>query len=368
MTTPARCSPFLVALLVAGFFPGFVPVRANELPKDMKKIESLTPEQARKLAEEFPGVTVEIKIKGMRHVIIEGCLPLNGLRSLDAETATALTGYGKKSLLLHGLPAIDTETAKPLAASKGDWLYLDGLTTIDAATAKALADFKGTYLSLNGVTTLDADTAKALAESKSHLMSLNGLTTLDAATAKALAAFGGMRHKAFLPTTLWLSGLTTLDTDSATALAGFKGQILHLDGLTTLGMDSAKALAEFKGERLHLDGLTTPDAEVAKALAAIATWDGYLPWLKAFTAADSVAVAQALASRKGPLVLPHLKKISPKTLSALIMNEDIEIPLIERLELIPEPDGSPTEDFIIPMWLEVQQEKQRRHQAAREAE
>jgi hypothetical protein len=35
--------------------------------------------------------------------------------------------------------------------------------------------------------------------------------------------------------------------------------------------------------------------------------------------------------------------------------------------LIQEPDGSPTEDFIIPKWLEERQEKQRRQQAAQEA-
>jgi len=63
---------------------------------------------------------------------------------------------------------------------------------------------------------------------------------------------------------------------------------------------------------------------------------------------DSVAIAKALATRKGPLSLPSLKKISPKTLSALLEKEDIEIPLIETLELIPEPDGSVTEDFVIP--------------------
>lgn len=48
------------------------------------------------------------------------------------------------------------------------------------------------------------------------------------------------------------------------------------------------------------------------------------------------------------LNLPSLKKISLKTPTALIHKEDIEIPLIETLELIPEPDGSPTEDFLIP--------------------
>jgi hypothetical protein len=53
-----------------------------------------------------------------------------------------------------------------------------------------------------------------------------------------------------------------------------------------------------------------------------------------------------------------LKKISPKTLTALIEKQDVEIPLIETLELIPEPDGSATDDFVIPTWLEERQKKQ----------
>ena len=57
--------------------------------------------------------------------------------------------------------------------------------------------------------------------------------------------------------------------------------------------------------------------------------------------------------------MPNLRKISPQTLAALIANEDVEIPLIETLELIQEPDGSVTEDFIIPKWLEERQEEQR---------
>jgi hypothetical protein len=78
------------------------------------------------------------------------------------------------------------------------------------------------------------------------------------------------------------------------------------------------------------------------------SFTGSLPGVTSFDFPDSVAIAKALATRKGPLSLPNLKKISPKTLSALIEKDDIDIPLIETLELIPEPDGSPTEDFVIP--------------------
>jgi hypothetical protein len=75
---------------------------------------------------------------------------------------------------------------------------------------------------------------------------------------------------------------------------------------------------------------------------------GDLSFVTTIDTPDSVAVAQALAKHKGPLKLPNLKKISPKTLAALVKKEDVEIPLIETLELIQEPDGSITEDFVIP--------------------
>ena len=267
MNPLARSSLLVVAVMVAGMSLGHSLSLADELPEDTNKIESLTPEQARKLAKEFPGVTVEFEIKGFGKPRVPDCLPLNGLKSLDAETARALAGYGKGPLVLSGL------------------------TTLDADTAKALAEFKGLRLDLSGLTTLDVCTAKALAE--------------------------------------------------------FRGQ-LHLNGLTTFDPDTFKALTELKGDLLPLNGLTTLSAETAKALAAAEKWDGRLLRINALDSPDAVAVAQALATRKGPLKLPNLKRLSPKTLTALIQKRDVEIPLIETLELIQEPDGSVTEDFIIP--------------------
>jgi len=73
------------------------------------------------------------------------------------------------------------------------------------------------------------------------------------------------------------------------------------------------------------------------------------------TAAGASILTAALATRKRPLRLPNLKKLSPKTLTALIEKEDVVIPLIETLELIQEPDGSPTEDFIIPTGFQTRQ-------------
>jgi hypothetical protein len=149
--------------------------------------------------------------------------------------------------------------------------------------------------------------------------------------------------------------VTTLDAATAKAIAEFKGRTLWLNGLTALDADTAKALAEFKGQILQLNGLTTLDADTAKALAESKSWDGQLPRIAAFESPDSVEIAAALAKREGPLLLRSLTKISPKTLTSLIEKEDVEIPLIETLELIQEPDGSPTEDFVIPKGFQARQ-------------
>lgn len=70
--------------------------------------------------------------------------------------------------------------------------------------------------------------------------------------------------------------------------------------------------------------------------------------LTALESPDSVEIAKALAAREGPLLLPKLKRISPKTLTTLLRKADVKIPPLETLELIPEPDGGPTDDFLIP--------------------
>jgi hypothetical protein len=108
---------------------------------------------------------------------------------------------------------------------------------------------------------------------------------------------------------------------------------------------------------LSLAGLTRLSAEAAKALAAADKWSGFLPRVTALDSLDAVAVAEALATKKGPLNLPGLRKISPKTLTALLQKEDVAIPLLEMLELIPEPDGSPTEDLVIPEGFQQRQKR-----------
>jgi hypothetical protein len=356
--TTAKSNLFLVAvaLFVSGMLLGIAPVRADELPADTNKIESLTPERARKLATEFSGVSVAVGIGGNSPanprprsgfgVTESRCLPLNGLKSIDKETAKELAGYSRGPLLLDGLTTLDADTATALVEFKGGYLFLRGLTTLDADTATALAKFKH-RLYLDGLTTLDAETAKGFA----NVMFLNlaGLSALDARTAKVLAA--NPKWDGQLPS------LTRLDADTAQALAEFKSAafLLSLSGLNTLDVATANALAAAKRWSGRLPSLTSLDAATAKVLAASPKWDGQLPKITTLDTPDSVVVAKALATRKGPLSLPSLKKISPKTLSALIEKRDVEIPLVATLEFIAEPDGSETDDFIIPAWLEERQ-------------
>ncbi len=400
----------LFAVLALGRAIGFTAALADDQSAGTDKIESLTPEQAKALVEEWPGIQYDKKLGKDSVLCLGDCLPLNSLKTLDPATAQALAGW-RGALFLDGLTELDAETAKALAEFKGDFLSLDGLTTLDADTANALVAARvargrqESRLNLNGLTTLDTDTAKEL---KGFVeLGLEGLTALDADTAKALAANGDV---------LILKGLTTLDAETAKALAAARRD-LYLDGLTTLDIDTAKPLAAFKSRKLWLNGLTTLDADTAGALAEstcqmlgllgltslkpkaaekLAGFQGdailletkvkkkveplrqklesfgpenpltpekaltcktrLLTGLTALESPDSVEIAKALASREGPLPLPKLKRISPKTLTALIQKADVEIPLLATLELIPEPDGSPTEDFVIPEGFQERQQ------------
>lgn len=242
---------------------------------------------------------------------------------------------------LHVTPVLAEGVPQPLIAATGK---IERLTPEQAR--ELVTSHKGKPLVLMSLTSLDADVAKAVAEFKGWLH-LPALTTIDADAAAALAASKAQ--------TLFLNGLTTLSPDAARALAGYRGG-LCLNGLPTLSADAARELAAFKGRALVVNGLASLDADAAATLAAVEQWDGQLPCVTAFEAPDSIAVARALAARPGPLALPNLEKLSPKTLAALLEKHDVEIPAIDSLELIPEPDGSPTDDFVIPDGFQQRQQ------------
>jgi len=223
-------------------------------------------------------------------------------------------------------------------------LRLEKRLTVAEAEKLATADRD---LCLFGLSGISAEVAAALA---SHRRTLRapGLMRLDDDVAAALARHAGPVE---------LPDLRRLDS---TALA--RKLLDRQDGFATLCMDEVTpevATLIVASDRWsgNLPRLAVLAPEVAAALAAAQKWDGQLPGVTAFERPDAVAAATALAKRQGPLALPNLRKISPKTLSALITKEDVQIPLIETLELIQEPDGSETDDFVIPKGF---QQRQRR--------
>ena len=348
----ARLAATLVPLLCVG-----VVAPAAEIPTDTNAIETLTPADARRLVADFPaeGVPVEFSPANGVSTAFNG-LPLNGLKSLDAETAAALAGY-QGQLVLGGLTELVAATAKALTSGNAFEIYLHGLTALDAETAAALVKFKGQGLALGGLATLDPEGARVIATFPGGCLTL-GLPKLGTEIARMLADYQGR--------CLALVGLTTLDEETAGRLAKFQGGSLSLEGLAVIDIPQAEALADYKGRLVLSDSCRAGflehelSPETARLVADMS--GGILPNVTALDSPDSVAIARGLAAYRGPLALPNLKKLSPKTLAVLIEKKDLVIPLFETLELIPETDGSPTEDFVIPEDFHDRQRSQRSHE------
>ncbi len=228
-------------------------------------------------------------------------------------------------------------------------LRLEKRLTVAEAERLSKADHD---LCLFGLSEMSVEVAAAI-ESHRRTLRLPGFTSLDVDVAAALARHAGP---------VVLPGLQRLDSvdlarklithENAFALAAVSAT------LTDVTPEVVAVLAASPHWSGSLPRLAVLAPEVAAALAAAQKWDGQLPGVTAFERPDSVAAATALAKRQGPLALPNLARISPKTLTALIKKEDVVIPLVETLELIQEPDGSATDDFVIPK--EFQERQQRR--------
>jgi hypothetical protein len=145
-------------------------------------------------------------------------------------------------------------------------------------------------------------------------------------------------------------------------LATFKGDDLYLSlsGLEETPAELARLLPEFACKKLSLSlfpweinlGRTQPvtpaDARLVAAYAARLGKTFELSGITGFETPDAVEIANTLAASTGSLSIPNLKRVSPKSLTALIEKGNIELPPIESIELIQEPDGGPTDDFVIP--------------------
>ena len=340
-------------------------------------------------------------------------LGLDGLTTLDDDTAAALAEFAGQTLALNNVEQVPPAVAAALAKSRanqlqvnawytsldrnafltpefaslvrkcvasGQPLQLKDLATLDGpdgiAVARVLATMPGP-LALHGLTTVSTEVAAALAEYKGPALSLAGLTSLPAETAAALARCRTWDGN--------LATLRTLPVETARALAGHRGQQLVLAGLTTITPEAIEALAAYDGGRLYLriqpltpdlvrtlaackawqpttETLATLTTEAARVLSDMPQWNGNLQGITAIDTPDAVEIARILARRQGPVSLHGLKRISPRTLLALIEKEDVFVPLVESLELIPEPDGSPTDDIVLPERFLERQEQQRQQQ------
>ena len=339
-------------------------------------------------------------------------LGLDGLTTLDGDTAAALAEFAGQTLVLNNVKQVPPAVAATLAKSRANALQVNGwYTTIDrkalltpefaslvrkcvasgqplqidlknldgpdgVAVARVLATMPGP-LALHGLTTVSADVAAALAEYKGPALSLAGLTSLPAETAAALARCRTWDGN--------LATLRTLPVETARALAGHRGQQLVLAGLTTITPEAIEALAAYDGGQLYLrvqpltpelvrtlaackawqpttETLATLTTEAARVLSDMPQWNGNLQGITAIDTPDAVEIARILARRQGPVSLHGLKRISPRTLLALIEKENAFVPLVESLELIPEPDGSPTDDIVLPERFLERQEQQRQQQ------
>jgi hypothetical protein len=283
---------------------------------------------------------------------------------------------------IAAIKSLTPEQARELvaaAAFRGN-IELDGLTEIDAETAAALATYAGPKLSLRGLKSLSADAAEQLAKVKAWDGHLSSLSSLSDEAAAALAGFEGKG--------LLIAGVPLSDR-AVQALAGFRGSSLYLSVHLTvprLSDESVRALATFKGDDLYLSlsGLEETPAELARLLPEFACKKltlSLFPWeynlgstqpvtpadarlvaayaarlgktcelfgITGFETPDAVEIANTLAASTGSLSIPNLKRVSPKSLTALIEKGNIELPPIESIELIQEPDGGPTDDFVIP--------------------
>jgi hypothetical protein len=373
--------------LSPGAAKGLAAIKGRTLGPTLRldSLRSLSPEAAEALAAsdftyvELIGLTT-LSAETARALAgskaFNGSLP--GLTELSADAAAALATFaGKKAvgnnptkLNLFGLTTLSPAAARGLAAFQGE-LELDGLTEIDAETAAALATYAGPKLSLKGLKTLSAETAEQLAKAKAWNGGLSSLRSLSDEAAAALAGFEGRGLAVTVP----------LSDRAVRALAGFRGSSLYLN-VPRPSDEAVRALAGFKGDSLSLAGLQEPSAELTRLLPEFACqklslhpWEynlgrnapvtpadarlaaAYagrlgkpcmLPGITGFETPDAVAIAEILAASPASFAIPNLRRVSSKTLTVLIERGNIELPPLEFLELIPEPDGMLGDDFVIP--------------------
>lgn len=336
------------------------------MPADLHiyRLSSLTSVPlAEKLAGQRNGIGLRLPLKSLTAEIAailarsEGHLMLD-VESLDPKAAAALAAHAGP-LSLPRLTRLDSPLlAERLAAP------VTSLAAVVSITPEAVAVLvRGATESLQlGIPKPDDALLASLSSCAGHLL-LPAVESLTPAQLAILEKAGcrslmlGAKQLApevvpqleKLPMELRLPLVRTLSEETIAALADSPLRV----GLA--GLD-VKALPAGALERLvsnpRVEGsFYWPLTRLTVAMAAgLAGRPGpvLLGNLEALDTPDAVAIATRLAAKQGPLVIPKLKRLSPKTLSALLDKVDIEIPRVSDLELINKPDGSPTDDFVLP--------------------
>jgi hypothetical protein len=189
---------------------------------DLKKMEKKHSKQS------IRAITFLDPVEALSLVEAEIHLDLASLTSLSPETAQVLAQC-TKNLTLDGLKAVKKEVADALCSDqspifKGE-LRMDGIESLDRETAEALSKWDGEALLLYGLTSLDTDTAKALSVFDGNQWGATlglGIRTLSVETAQILASSQSIGP-------LYLSGIRELNIDQADALSNFKGVIVFED-------------------------------------------------------------------------------------------------------------------------------------------
>lgn len=297
----------------------------------------------------------EVAASLTRNVGEHGCISLSGLRTLTPEAARAVGGC--KNILSRNFPwlrSLSPEAARALAGYRGNLTIHcpGGLITPKLFGLMTEAGIKpgwavkpgegrdGIKFLLVGLETLTPEDVASLAAANPFNPSLGGIVRLEPETARAIVA-QLPRNAMYFPDLL----------DVPPEFAGAS----HSNKELQIGYDPETP------KRLVQTAETLTN-EVARLFVRLAE-SGHPTVLGGITSIESLDAGQLaaiLATSKAGLALRNLRRISPKTLTALLEKEDVEIPAIETLELIEEPDGSPTEDFVVPEGFTARQRLRQR--------
>ena len=248
-------------------------------------------------------------------------LTLEGVTSLDAETAAPLTAYGG----VISFPDITDLTAPTAAALRGfggdDWgagVELPGVRSLTAAAAAELAGCQA-LLSLPALDELPVESARALAAHEGIGIVLGGLAKLPPDVAEAIANARSMQGLLF-------PDLIRLDSEPLARRLARQDHVF-LPRVSRIEPAILEALRGNDGGELALPHLETVSPAAAKAMVG----GGYY-WLSLPAAAIEPAAAEILAGHNGQLVLTGATPPRPATAAALAAHRgSIRLPRVARL-------------------------------------